>query len=330
MPIGKESKKAISWADGLRIPVLGFSLAFQIQFAVAATCISKPTEDILVVLDVGHTATNPGATSARGVREYDFNVKLAQRVKEQLLLTGFSRTHLMVTQANGTSGLNQRADRANDMDADLFVSIHHDAVRDEYLTPWLYQGDEHLFFDGAKGFSLHVSTYGESLRLARIIADRLLGSGLNFTTVHQPSNPAGARVPFADSARGIYLRDGLVVLNRTKMPAVLVESGVIVNRDEELMLASSAHHALAAKAIAEAVREFCGPRETPSYRVINVAPDDVLNIRSGPGAHHPKIDSIPPNGRGLRIVSGCEGQWCAVDYNGVRGWVNRQFLGPER
>ncbi len=45
-----------------------------------------------VVVDVGHTAGNPGAKSARGAYEYDFNLKLATLIDEKLRAAGFSRT----------------------------------------------------------------------------------------------------------------------------------------------------------------------------------------------------------------------------------------------
>jgi N-acetylmuramoyl-L-alanine amidase len=37
-----------------------------------------------VVIDVGHTATSPGADSARGVPEYEFNLKLADVIAQSL------------------------------------------------------------------------------------------------------------------------------------------------------------------------------------------------------------------------------------------------------
>jgi N-acetylmuramoyl-L-alanine amidase len=151
------------------------------------------------------------------------------------------------------------------MNADIFLSIHHDGVRDEYLTRWLYHGEKHFFFDGSKGFSLHVShrnrRYEESLRLAQLLADQLIGSGLDFTRVHDQRNPAGARVAFVDPTRGIYERDRLFVLNETETPAVLLEAGVIVNRDEELIVSTPDYQGIIARAIVKAVTEFCNPPE---------------------------------------------------------------------
>jgi zinc D-Ala-D-Ala dipeptidase len=242
--------------------LIALSLALQVRPARAASCTSKAPEAIVIAIDVGHTATNVGATSARGIGEYEFNLKLAQRVREELLGAGFRSTSLMVTALNGHSGLNQRAARANGMNADIFISIHHDGVRDKYLKPWLYEDKQHFFFDDSTGFSLHVSPrYEESLRLARIMADQLMASGLHFTTTHEPDNPVGARVPYLDSSRGIYRRDNLVILKHASMPAVLLEAGVIVNRDEELVVSTPAYQGIIASAVTEAVKKFCKPPE---------------------------------------------------------------------
>jgi len=254
-----------------RIVIIAFLL--QPQFAPAATCTSKARENIVIALDVGHNARRPGEqcrrfttcpwgeTSARGVPEHDFNIKLAQRIKEELVGTGFQSTSLIVTRKEGSRGLHERANRVNSMNADILFSVHHDGVRDEYLKQWLYNGKPQFFYDDAKGFSLHVSPrYPESLSLARILADELMTVGLSFTTLHEPSNPAGARVPFLDSTRGIYLRDKLAVLNHTEMPAVLLEAGLIVNRDEELLVSTAAYQEKVATAVAEAVQKFCSSR----------------------------------------------------------------------
>ena len=65
-----------------------------------------------------------------------------------------------------------------------------------------------------------------------------------------------------------------------------------------------------------------------TYRVIDVAPDDVLNIRAGPSMGHPIVGVIPPRGRGVRLVGHCQG-WCPVSYNGATGWVNGRYLATE-
>jgi N-acetylmuramoyl-L-alanine amidase len=50
-----------------------------------------------VVVDVGHTVRVPGALSARGVYEYEFNLRLAKEVAQKLKDSGFERTVLLIT-----------------------------------------------------------------------------------------------------------------------------------------------------------------------------------------------------------------------------------------
>lgn len=67
---------------------------------------------------------------------------------------------------------------------------------------------------------------------------------------------------------------------------------------------------------------------TSTYRVVHVAPDDVLNIRAGPSVGYQVVGMIPPGGRGVRLVGHCR-EWCPVNYNGATGWVNGIYLAPE-
>ena len=71
----------------------------------SATCKFKAKKDIIVILDVGHTDKDSGQISARGVKEYDFNMNLARRVLEELVNTGFLSTQMIDTKA----GYNDRS-----------------------------------------------------------------------------------------------------------------------------------------------------------------------------------------------------------------------------
>src|SRR5262249_59309251 len=89
-------------------------------------------------------------------------------------------------------------------------------------------------------------------------------SGLKFTTHHDElTNTAkyGRIAPLVDRGRGIYdAYDNLAVLYESRMPAVLFEAGMIVNRAEQQLLLSPARRATVAKAVAEAVERFCAGR----------------------------------------------------------------------
>ena len=79
-----------------------------------------------VLIDVGHTATSPGADSTRGVPEYDFNLKLADVIAQSMHEAGFDKTVRLVTSGTKLTSLFQRAANANNLHGDLFISIHHD------------------------------------------------------------------------------------------------------------------------------------------------------------------------------------------------------------
>src|ERR1700719_2898805 len=89
-----------------------------------------------VLIDVGHTATSPGADSARGVPEYEFNLKLADVIAQSLHEAGFDKTVRLVTSGAKFPSLFERARRANNLHGDLLISIHHDSVPDNLKETW--------------------------------------------------------------------------------------------------------------------------------------------------------------------------------------------------
>src|SRR5262245_62300653 len=64
----------------------------------SATCMFKAKKDIIVILDVGHTDRDSGQISARGVKEYDLNMRLAQRVLDRKS-TRLNSSHLGISYA---------------------------------------------------------------------------------------------------------------------------------------------------------------------------------------------------------------------------------------
>jgi N-acetylmuramoyl-L-alanine amidase len=66
--------------------------------------------------------------------------------------------------------------------------------------------------------------------------------------------------PLLNRETGIYSYDQLVVLRTTRMPAVLLEAGSIINRDEELKMDSPERRDIITSGVAAAVKEFCDPR----------------------------------------------------------------------
>lgn len=217
-----------------------------------------------LVLDVGHTAQVPGAKSARGLHEFDFNLHLAQLIDKQLADAGFAKTVLLVTEGPALPGLARRVARANAAHGDLLLSIHHDSVPDSMLEKWDYNGEPHSFSDRFKGHSLFVSYENRdrkgSQRFARLLGLALKSRGLQYTPHYIEKIMGRRRRELIDAEAGVYRFDRLVVLAYPHMPAVLLEAGSIINRDEELLMDTPEHQAVIAAAVVEAVEGFCQER----------------------------------------------------------------------
>ncbi len=220
------------------------------------------------VVDVGHTVEVPGAISARGVPEYAFNLQLADAVKQALVDAGFDKTVRLVTATAPWTGLVERAMSANTMHADLFISIHHDSVPDYLLETWEYQGQENHFSDRFKGYAIFVSNDNAdragSLQFGRFLGEELQARGLPYTPHYTLPLMGKYRRELVDADAGIYRYDQLIVLRETRMPAVLLEAGSIVNRQEELQLASPARRSRISAAVTAAVEDFCTARSRPT------------------------------------------------------------------
>ena len=92
----------------------------------------------------------------------------------------------------------------------------------------------------------------ESVRFARLLGAELVRSGMHFSRHHaEPIRGEGRAL--IDPQVGVYRYNGLTVLARTRAPAALLESGLIVNREDELALSSSETRSKIASAISAAV-----------------------------------------------------------------------------
>ncbi len=64
-------------------------------------------------------------------------------------------------------------------------------------------------------------------------------------------------------------------------------------------------------------------------RVVNVAPDDVLNIRKYPSSRSTIIGIIPPNASGIEFLGERASNWLLVEFGNTRGWVHRRYVVAE-
>lgn len=184
----------------------------------------------LVAIDIGHTLAAPGATSARGRTEFEFNRELAQHIIDALEARGLKT--LLINADGQIESLQARPQRA--ANAQFLLSIHHDSVSELHLTPWEWQGQTQSYSDEWAGHSMFVSRRNPdmalSLTCASAIGARLQRAGF------APTDKNGRRREYADVAHATHYYDELVVLYQAHQAALLFEAGVIKHRAEEMLL----------------------------------------------------------------------------------------------
>jgi len=224
--------------------------------AVAQAPADTPAQAPLIALDVGHYLAAPGATSARGVVEFNFNRALVLAIDARLKAAGY-RTELIGIDGQA-SDLGGRPRRAREVGATVFLSVHHDSTRERYLRDWDYDGQARRYADQRfQGYSLFVSRqnpqWRQSLDCASTLGSNLRAAGFKPSRYH--ADPVlGESREFADEVNGVHFFDNLAVLrNSTNMPALLFEAGVILNREEETRMSEEATRARIAEAVAQAM-----------------------------------------------------------------------------
>jgi N-acetylmuramoyl-L-alanine amidase len=185
-----------------------------------------------VAIDVGHDTGEPGVISAYGRPELEFNRELALDIRAAVEGRG------LTTRLIGADGSMAKlaARTAAAAGADFFLSVHHDSMQPQFLQTWEHEGALRRFSESQSGFSLFVSrknaASGRSLACASAIGAEMRAVGFAPSLYH--ADPIrGESKAFADRANGVHYYDNLVVLKTARMPAALLEAGVIVNRDEE-------------------------------------------------------------------------------------------------
>ena len=242
--------------------IISLFLLFISQFS-HAECINR---DLRIAIDVGHSPKHPGANSATGTAEYYFNQTIGDLLLLRLLQHGFKNSFI-ISQRNLEMPLHARASFANAKRADLLISIHHDSVQKKYLSAWQHKDKtQYQSSDKFKGFSLFISNHNRkaenSLMFAEMLGKELLSVDFSPSTYHQePIEGENRRVLVAD--KGIYQYDELIILRRSKMPAILFECGVIVNPNEEQKLQQKVYQHLLVSALERAILRFAAlPKET--------------------------------------------------------------------
>ncbi|MBS3908052.1 MAG: N-acetylmuramoyl-L-alanine amidase [Actinobacteria bacterium] len=190
---------------------------------------SPPLDDgkIIVAIDAGHGGKDPGAVAkSNGLKEKDVNLAVALKVRDLLKNAGIEV--VMTRETDVFLDLSQRATQANNANADIFISIHHN-------------GNVNPDVDGTAVFS-HPNSQ-EGARLAKSIQDELVKAF------------GWAGVKGKDD--GIKTAD-FKVLRETLMPAVLCESAFLSNADEAALLATDEFRQKEAEGIFRGIAKYLG------------------------------------------------------------------------
>lgn len=214
----------------------------------------KFLKDWIIVLDPGHGGEDGGDPDSRasykrgptGVREAHMNWRVAVLLKR--LLDDAGAKVILTRNGDETVSLARRAQIANEAKADLFISLHHNAVsnsKTNYPSVW-YHGE--------------VDWSEPDLDIARYIA---LGLGKAMRTEVAKTSPI-----FSDQ---LMYRTGFGVLRACDVPAVLLESSFYTNPDEEQRLRDAGYNLREAYGVYVGLCEYAyGGRPTQSQPAVEM------------------------------------------------------------
>ncbi|MBU1701853.1 MAG: N-acetylmuramoyl-L-alanine amidase [Candidatus Eisenbacteria bacterium] len=215
----------------------------------------------IVVLDPGHGGQDPGATTREGDRESEIVLDVAKRVKSLLDAKSGIKTYL-TRDKNHAMGLRSRIQKAQDVEADVFISIHVNAAKARQA-----HGVE-VFFLSLKGATDEASRelallenqadyeidapIDESVRdlpfsFDLIQSDTILRSSLLAESLLKSVEAEGLA-----ASRGVK-QARFVVLKSYHIPSALVELGFISNSSDCHRLRQPSHRQLLAKTLFDGI-----------------------------------------------------------------------------
>lgn len=174
-----------------------------------------------IVIDPGHGGKDPGTTSqSTKVQEKELALRTGLLLQEELVNRGYQVT--MTRDSDWYPELRDRSGLANELDADVFLSIHYNSAS-----------------NSASGIETFAYNTSDNTQLAEPIQRALIAS-------------TGA------TNRGVKNGNRLIVLNTTKVPAALLELGFLSNATEAKRVLDSAYQQTMVKAIANGLDAYFG------------------------------------------------------------------------
>ncbi len=220
---------------------------------------------IIIAIDPGHGGEDPGAIGHRGTYEKDVALAIARKLKTQLDAEPGMRA-MLTRDDDYFVPLQGRVQKAHQVHADLFISIHADA----FTTPTAR---------GSSVFALseHGATSAAAALLAQHENESDLIGGVNLNSrdpiVRSALLDMSQAAQISDSLRvgrsvldgigavnalhkGSVEQAGFAVLKAPDIPSILVETAFISNPDEELKLRSEAQQNQFAASIHSGIKHY--------------------------------------------------------------------------
>lgn len=202
-----------------RMPIQKEQKLSEMPKGMANKVVSGVLEGKKIVIDAGHGGGDVGSIR-EGINEKDINLSIAQKVQQLLEQQG--ATVIMTRAYDQDLSLEARTKISNDSKADLFVSIHQNAIEDNVT-----HGIE-TWFEEAKI---------ESRKLAECVQ----------ASVIEATN---------GKDRGTKSHESFYVTQNTKAPSVLVECGFISSDTERMLLKDSTYQDHLARGIVKGISQY--------------------------------------------------------------------------
>lgn len=225
---------------------------------------------IIVVIDPGHGGKDPGAIGHDGVKEKDVVLGVSLKLRDMLKgMPGI--TTLLTRDKDIFIPLAERTEFANKQKADLFVSVHADAVPGDAKRKNAIRGYKIYFLSQAKNEEDKLVAMRENAVI------KLEEKPQNYGNLQSVLNDIAGNEFLRESQDMCILLDlkfssllrkkieklhlgvgqaNFWVLNGAYMPSVLIETGFLSNPDEAKLLSNKEFQKTIAKAIYDAIANF--------------------------------------------------------------------------
>jgi N-acetylmuramoyl-L-alanine amidase len=227
---------------------------------------SDSGRDIVIAIDAGHGGVDPGASGKRGTREKDVVLAIAKLLAARINSEPGMKA-VLTRDADFFISLRERNARARRAKADLFVSIHADAIANPDVSGssvyvlsdrgasseaarWLAERENAADLKGG------IKLDDKDAMLANVLLDLSQTASISASMV-AAENVLKALDRTGEVRKPRVQQAGFVVLKSPDIPSLLVETAFISNREDERKLSLPAHRAKLANAIFAGIEQYC-------------------------------------------------------------------------